>query len=44
MWAVVLSSLVLSASSDMVARTLDGREVTGSVSELSGGRVVLKTA
>jgi hypothetical protein len=28
----------------MVARTLDGREVTGSVSELSGGRVVLKTA
>jgi hypothetical protein len=43
MWAFVVSSLVLSASPEMVARTLDGREVAGTVSELSGGRVVLNT-
>jgi hypothetical protein len=44
MWAAVVSSLVLSASPEMVARTLDGREVAGTVLELSGARAVLKTA
>src|SRR5437660_9073278 len=47
MWAIVVSSLLLSAppppTPEMVARTLDGREVAGTVAELSGGRLVLKT-
>src|SRR5262245_21974127 len=43
MWALVVSSLVLSAPPEVVARTLDGGEVTGTITELSGGRVVLKS-
>jgi hypothetical protein len=43
MWAAVISSLVLSASPEMVARTLDGREVAGTVQELSGARVVIRS-
>jgi hypothetical protein len=44
MWATIVSSLVLSASPEMTARTLDGREVVGTITELSSSGAVLKTA
>ncbi len=43
MWAAVVTSLVLSAAPEMTARTLDGREVSGTLEELSGARVVLRS-
>jgi hypothetical protein len=43
MWAVLVTSLALAAPGEMVARTLDGKEIAGTLVELAGPRVVLQT-
>ena len=44
MWAVLISSLALAASGEMVAETLDGRTIEGTVQQISASGAVLAGA